>query len=137
LPREVFAAGRRAAAEGDHSLAGAVTRVAETTRVRAVPLPPGSWWQDVDTPEDLRRAKTLIRRSLAKSTDGPVSRYLNRPISTRITMALGRFLISPNLLTGVILLVGVWAGWSLSASRAVVGGLLTQAVSMLDGVDGE
>ena len=137
LPRQVFDAARAAATEDDHSLAGAVTRLAATTPVHAVTLPRGSWWQDVDTPADLRAAKSLVRRSLAKDTDGPVSRYLNRPISTRITMALAPLRIPPNVMTGVILAVGVWAGWSLSASRALVGGILTQAVSILDGVDGE
>src|SRR5205823_698383 len=105
--------------------------------VGAVELDPGTWWQDIDTPDDLSAARTLVRRSLAKETDGPVSRYLNRPISTRITMALAPLRLPPNLLTMFTLLVGVWAGWSLSASRAVVGGLLTQAASVLDGVDGE
>ena len=137
LPPAVFDAARAGAFEGDHSLAGAVTRLAASVPVWAVPLSPDSWWRDVDTPADLRAAKTLIRRSLAKDTDGPVSRYLNRPISTRITMALAPLRIPPNFLTAVILAVGVWAGWSLSASRALVGGLLTQAVSILDGVDGE
>ena len=137
LPPAVFDAARAGAFEGDHSLAGAVTRLAASVPVWAVPLSADSWWRDVDTPADLRAAKTLIRRSLAKDTDGPVSRYLNRPISTRITMALAPLRIPPNFLTAVILAVGVWAGWSLSASRALVGGLLTQAVSILDGVDGE
>ena len=137
LPQSVFAAARAGASEGDHSLAGAVTRLAGTTPIRAVSLAPGAWWQDVDTPADLRAAKRLVRRSLVKDTDGPVSRYLNRPISTRITMALAPLHIPPNVFTVLILIVGVWAAWSLSASRAVVGAILTQAVSILDGVDGE
>jgi choline kinase/phosphatidylglycerophosphate synthase len=137
LPTAAFAAQRIAAEEGDHSLAGAVTRLARTRPIRAVPLPKRAWWQDVDTPEDLRRAKTLVRRSLIKPSDGPVSRYVNRPISTRITMALSPFRLPPNALTLFTLVIGLWAAWSLSAGRAVVGALLAQAASVLDGVDGE
>ena len=49
LPPEVFERQRHAASEGDHSLAGAVTRLAQTRPLRAVALPAGCWWQDVDT----------------------------------------------------------------------------------------
>jgi len=114
-----------------------VTRFGQTRPIRAVDLPDGAWWQDVDTPADLLRARRLIRRSLTKDSDGPVSRYLNRPISTRITMAIAPLRISPDVLSVLFFLVGVWAAWSLSAGRAVVGGLLLQAASILDGVDGE
>jgi choline kinase len=92
LPAEVFGRQLQAASEGDHSLAGAVTRLAQTqTRpLRAVELPAGCWWQDVDTPQDVRAAKRALRRSLAKDADGPVSRLLNRPLSTRLSMVLAR-----------------------------------------------
>jgi phosphatidylglycerophosphate synthase len=133
----VFAAHRGAARDGDNSLAGAVTRLSQDRPIRAVPLPAGSWWQDIDTPDDLRSAKARVRRSLIKESDGPVSRHLNRPISTRISMALAPFRLSPNLISLLTFLVGIWAGWSLSAGRAVVGGLLVQAASVFDGIDGE
>jgi choline kinase/phosphatidylglycerophosphate synthase len=137
LGPEVFDGHRRAAAEGDHSLAGALTRVAQAQPLKAIPLSEGDWWQDVDTPGDLLEARSLVRRSLGKPTDGPVSRHLNRPISTRITMAIAPLRIHPDLLSVLFFVVGIMAAWSLSAGRAVVGGILTQAASVLDGVDGE
>src|SRR5205823_4204412 len=85
LPQRVFAAHRAAAAGGDQSLAGAVTRLSREAPLRVVPLGAGSWWQDIDTPDDLRIAKTRVRRSLGKTNDGPISTYVNRPISTRIS----------------------------------------------------
>ncbi len=137
LPPEAFGAQREAARAGDHSLAGAVTALGSERAIGAVPLGAGAWWQDIDTPEDLRVARTLVRRSLVKEADGPVSRHLNRPISTRISMSLAPLRLAPNLLSVLTFLVGLWAAWSLSASRAVVGGLFVQAASVLDGVDGE
>jgi choline kinase/phosphatidylglycerophosphate synthase len=137
LPPGVFEAHREAERDGDHSLAGAVTALGRREPILAVPLAWAAWWQDIDTPEDLQVARTLVRRSLAKDSDGPVSRHLNRPISTRISMALAPFRLSPNLLSVLTFLVGLWAAWSLSASRALVGGLFVQAASVLDGVDGE
>jgi CDP-L-myo-inositol myo-inositolphosphotransferase len=82
----VFERQRQAASEGDHTLAGAVTRLAQTRPLRAVALPAGCWWQDVDTPHDARVARAALRRSLGKDADGPVSRWLNRPLSTRLGM---------------------------------------------------
>ena len=137
LDGRVFDAYRAAAAAGDHSLAGAVTAMGRVAPIRAVPLPSESWWQDIDTPDDLRLAKQRLRLSLGKPTDGPVSRYLNRPISTRITMALSPARIPPAAFSLFTAVVGLWAAWSLSASRAVVGGIFVQLASILDGVDGE
>jgi len=133
----VFSSQRQAAAQGDNSLAGAVTRLASTVPVKAEPLPEGSWWQDIDTPEDLRAARRLLRRSLAKSTDGPVSRYLNRPVSTRLSMALAPLRPSPNILSFVAFVFGVLAACLLAAERPLIGGILVHLHSVLDGVDGE
>jgi len=137
LGPEVFGAQRRASARGDHSLAGAITELTHEGPLRVVTLSQGAWWQDIDTPEDLRTARGMLRRSLANPTDGPISRNLNRPISTRLTMAIAPFRLSPTLLTFVAFLIGIYAAWSLSAGRAVVGGLMAQLNSILDGVDGE
>jgi CDP-L-myo-inositol myo-inositolphosphotransferase len=137
LDRRIFDAYRVTAAGGDHSLAAAVTAMGRTAPIRAVHLPEGGWWQDIDTPDDLHIARHRLRVSLAKPTDGPVSRYVNRPISTRITMALSPARIPPGAFSVFTALVGLWAAWSLSASRAVVGGIAVQAASVLDGVDGE
>jgi 1L-myo-inositol 1-phosphate cytidylyltransferase / CDP-L-myo-inositol myo-inositolphosphotransferase len=137
LNREVFEAQRRAAARGDHTLAGAVTELSADRPLRAIALPPGAWWQDIDTPDNLRTARTLLRRSLASPTDGPISKKLNRPLSTRLTMAIAPFRLSPTLLTFAAFLIGIYAAWSLSAGRALVGGLMAQLNSVLDGIDGE
>ena len=137
LDGRVFAAYRAAARTGDHSLAGAVTAMGRTAPIRAVTLPEATWWQDIDTPDDLRVAKHRLRLSLAKRSDGPVSKYLNRPVSSRISMALSPARIPPSVFSVVTALIGLWAAWSLSASRALVGGIFVQLASMLDGVDGE
>jgi CDP-L-myo-inositol myo-inositolphosphotransferase len=137
LPPEVFGCQRQAAAEGDHTLAGAVTRLAQTRPLRAVALPRGCWWQDVDTPQDARAARMALRRSLGKDTDGPVSRLLNRPLSTRISMALAPLRPAPDLVSLVALGLGLAGGALLAAGRGVAGALLVHASSVADGVDGE
>jgi CDP-L-myo-inositol myo-inositolphosphotransferase len=137
LSPEIFECHRRAVGEGDSSLAGAVTRFAERRPLRAVPIPAGSWWKDVDTPEDLMECRRLVRSSLAKETDGPVSRYLNRPVSTRLSVWLSPARLSPDLLSWFALLVGLVAAGMLSIGGGIAGGILAHVMSVIDGMDGE
>jgi 1L-myo-inositol 1-phosphate cytidylyltransferase / CDP-L-myo-inositol myo-inositolphosphotransferase len=137
LPLEVFGCQRQAAAEGDHSLAGGVTRLAQTRPLRAVALPAGCWWRDVDTPQDARAARMALRRSLGKDADGPVSRVVNRPLSTRLSMALAPLRPAPDLVSLVAFALGVAGAVLLAAGRGLAGALLVHASSVADGVDGE
>jgi phosphatidylglycerophosphate synthase len=88
-------------------------------------MPTGCWWQDVDTPEDARAAAAGLRRSLGKGADGPVSRWLNRPLSTRLSMALAPLRPSPDLVSLIAFAFGL------------AGALLVHASSVADGIDGE
>jgi choline kinase/phosphatidylglycerophosphate synthase len=132
----VFDRQRQAATEDDHSLAGAVTRLAQTRPLRAVDLPAGYWWQDVDTPQDAR-ARVALRRSLGKEADGRVSRWLNRPLSTRLSMALAPLRPAPDLVSLVVFTLGLAGAALLAAGQGLAGGLLVHASSVADGVDGE
>jgi choline kinase/phosphatidylglycerophosphate synthase len=134
---EIFACQRKAAREGDASLAGAVTRYARLRPLRTVSMPPGSWWQDVDTAADLAMCRRRLRRSLAKADDGPVSRYLNRPVSTRLSMWMAPARLSPDLLSWLSALLGIAASVVLGLGSGLAGGLLTHATSVVDGMDGE
>jgi choline kinase/phosphatidylglycerophosphate synthase len=137
LTPAVFAAQRDAASRGDHSFSDAVTTFAASRPLAAIPLPPGAWWLDIDTPEDLRAASRTMRRALAKPGDGPVSRYLNRPVSTRLSMAVAPLRIHPDVISAAASLTGLAAAWLLGIGAGVVGAILTCLTSILDGMDGE
>jgi choline kinase/phosphatidylglycerophosphate synthase len=137
LPPEVFGCQRQAAAEGDHTLAGAVTRLAQARPLRAVALPRGCWWRDVDTPQDAQAARAALRRSLGKDADGPVSRWLNRPVSTRLSMALAPLRLAPDLVSLVAFALSLSGAALLAAGQGLAGALLVHASSVADGVDGE
>jgi len=137
LSPEIFRHQRLTAGRGDASLAAAVTSFAGSRRLQAVPLPAESWWHDVDTREDVRIARRMLRRSLGKPSDGPVSRLLNRPISTRLSVALAAIRPSPDLVSVVALLLGIVAAGALAAGGGIAGGVLVHVASIVDGVDGE
>jgi choline kinase/phosphatidylglycerophosphate synthase len=137
LSPAIFEAQRRAAAEGDASLSAALCRFAAQHPIDALPLPAGAWWHDLDTPEDVRAARLSLRRSLRKSADGPVSRLVNRPISTRISMAIARLRPNPSAISVIALLVCAIGSSLLAFGKGIAGGVLVQLGSVVDGVDGE
>ncbi len=79
----------------------------------------------------------LRRRVAAVAYDGIVSRYLNRPLSRPTARMLTRTPVTPNGVTAFTLLLAVATGVMLAAGWNVAGGISIQAVSVIDGVDGE
>jgi len=68
---------------------------------------------------------------------GPVSRLLNRPLSTRLSMILARLRPAPDPVSLVALAFGLAGAALLAAGQGLAGGLLVHASSVADGVDGE
>ena len=130
----------RAAGKGGHGLSDGLRELARDARARIVDVTKRSWL-DVDTPEALREAeRRLMRDAGGKSTDGPVSRYLNRPLSRWLTRYLVEMPATPNQISVL--------SWMLSCIAAALfavggypalaaGGALAQLASIVDGCDGE
>src|SRR5205823_6052440 len=86
---------------------------------------------------DLRVARSHLRRSLSRGEDGPVSRFVNRPVSTRVSMVLAPLRVSPDLVSLVSVTLGLVGAWLLATGEGIPGGIVVQVASVLDGVDGE
>jgi phosphatidylglycerophosphate synthase len=134
---EIFQCQRLAQAEGDPTLIGALERLAAAQGSKLVDLAPGAACHRIRSAGDLQAANRMLRRSLGKQTDGPVSHYLNRPLSTRLTMALAPLRVPPGAVTVVAGLMGLVAAWGLAWGQGLMSGLLIQATNVMDGVDGE
>lgn len=80
-----------------------------------------------------------ILRGTGKPGDGPVSRRINRPVSRAISRIVLRIPgIRPSHATLFNAAIALLMFWALTApSGLVLGALLFQAASILDGVDGE
>src|SRR5881392_3493485 len=77
---------------------------------------------------------------MSKPQDGFVSRFLNRPVSRRITRVLLKFPIHPNTWTIAIFVLPLIASVFLVRGNyisVVIGAAIFQAFSILDGCDGE
>ncbi len=137
----VFEALERCASEhGDTTLSGAMRILAAESQAKTSDIG-ADFWIDVDDPAAYRRAeKALLTRMRNKINDGPVSRLLNRPLSKKLTRRLVNSRITPNQISLFSFLVSVLAAWLFALGGylcLVMGGLLAQFASVVDGCDGE
>jgi len=121
------------------SLAAILAGEAEASRLAVFQPDPGQ----VSLPlcaEDRRRAERDLMKSAGKESDGLVARHLNRRVSGALTRLLIRTPLTPNAITAGTLVLGLAAGWALlrgTHGGFVLGTLLYQLNSTLDGCDGE
>ncbi len=101
----------------------------------------GGFWQDVDTPADIKQAEKKLYASLVKPADGFMARHVNRRVSLFISTRIWRLGVTPNMITTLTLVLGLLAGLAFSegntAGWGLLGAALFQAHSIIDGVDGE
>lgn len=125
---------------GDTTLSGAVRMLAVEGKARAVDIS-GRFWVDVDDPAAFERAENALLAALRdKTNDGPVSRYINRPLSAKISRWLVNRRITPNQISlfsflASLLAAGLFAFGGYPA--LLLGGFLAQFASVIDGCDGE
>lgn len=124
----------------DDTLSGGMRLLAERGRAKALDTR-GRFWIDVDDPPAYRRAEAaLLERMRDKTNDGPVARWLNRPLSIRLSRWLVRFPVTPNQISVFSFLCSVAAtALFLAGDRILLllGGVMAQFASVVDGSDGE
>ncbi len=135
----IFSALEQSKRNCDTSLCGAVRILAAKGHVNAIRA--DGFWIDVDDPAAFQKAEQALLKQLRdKPTDGPVARYLNRPLSVRISRYLVQYDVTPNQISLFSFLCSLWAAglFALGGYFALfLGGLLAQFASIIDGCDGE
>jgi CDP-L-myo-inositol myo-inositolphosphotransferase len=99
-------------------------------------------WQAVRTtpgPEemDLATARRKVLAGAVGVADGVIARYLNRPLSRRITERLLSRDVKPWQMSVASFFGVMFAATAFAMGHATTGGLLAQFSAVLDGVDGE
>ena len=74
---------------------------------------------------------------MSGSLDGPVSRYLNRRVSVPVARALAHTPLTPNQVSVAAFAMAMGALALLANGRSIEAGVLIQASSIVDGVDGD
>ncbi len=125
--------------DGDTTLSGAIRVLAAEGRAKAIPM--DGFWIDVDDPAAFQKAEqALLKRLRDKPNDGPVARYLNRPLSVRMSRTLVQHDVTPNQISLFSFLCSLLAAglFALGGYFALLlGGVLAQFASIIDGCDGE
>ncbi|MBL9018448.1 MAG: CDP-alcohol phosphatidyltransferase family protein [Myxococcales bacterium] len=85
----------------------------------------------------LHRAERRLVWSLRKSADGLAAAWINRHISLRISWLLMRTPVHPNHITIAALVLAILGAAAIAHGAAVVGFLLVNLGSIIDGCDGE
>ena len=117
-------------------------RVRELRRTLSVATKQGARpeWQYLADPSLIASAERLFLRHSGKSQDGLVSQYLNRPISREVSRWLLKTRITPSTWSTAIFVLPLLACFSFlqgTAPAFIVGCLIFQLYSILDGCDGE
>ncbi len=97
-------------------------------------------WEDVDSLGARRAAESMLYDSLRKSTDGFLSRHLERHLSLAVTRVLVKTPVTPNMVTAALVALGALAALLFAQpgrAHQVAGALLFWTASFLDGCDGE
>ena len=130
----------RARTKGRHSLSDGVRELIGQNRVRPIDIT-GYAWFDIDTSKDYHEAERSLLQNLDKGgLDGYISQWLNRPISRRISRFLVRTEVTPDQITlfsFFLFLIGAGCLASPQPFWWIIGGVIIQLTSILDGCDGE
>jgi CDP-L-myo-inositol myo-inositolphosphotransferase len=135
----IFDALEQSVKNGQYSLSAGNRILAEQGKLAALDVT-GCFWIDVDDELSLQKAKQSLVRQLSKPTDGPVSRHVNRRLSTKISAYLAQHSVSPNHITLASFTLAALSGIAFflgGYQNIVVGGIMAQLSSILDGCDGE
>jgi len=136
---ELFEALEKGSARGETSLSAGVKILAKKKKARIFDIK-GKYWIDIDDEKAFRKAENILLANLKKTSDGPVSRHLNRPISTRISKYLLKKRITPNQISFfsfILSVVGALFFFLGGYVNLLTGGILAQLSSIIDGCDGE
>ena len=139
LTPRVFDALRRSQLNGDYSLSGGIRALAQEGQMAALDIG-DHFWQDVDTKPDVKHAEQLLLRSTRSKTDGIIAQAINRRISNWITKWLIKTPVTPNQISIFNVCLMAFIAWLVSFGKplnTMLGGILFQFASILDGCDGE
>jgi CDP-L-myo-inositol myo-inositolphosphotransferase len=124
---------------GDSTLSGGIMILSGNGNAKTFDVQ-DSYWIDVDDEKAFSKAENLLISNLKKASDGPVSRYLNRPLSIRLTRLFLNTKIVPNHISILAFILGVLgAGFFFLGGyiNLIIGGIIAQIASVIDGCDGE
>ena len=136
---KIFEYANEAAQQGAKELADCARVAARNGDTQVVDVS-GHLWADIDTKQDLARAKRLLAEHSQKKrgTSDFVAHHINRPIENAILYHISDWLfITPNRLTIATNVLAWFITYLFFSGHLVIGSILTFVVGVMDGLDGK
>ena len=95
------------------------------------------YWVDVDTKEDVKRAKEMLVEKVSKAPSDLLARYVHRPIENKIVYYLSDYGITPNQMTILVNVVAYAVTFLFLTGHLLSASILTFVVGIMDGLDGK
>jgi CDP-L-myo-inositol myo-inositolphosphotransferase len=134
----IFEYAEMAAAQGASELADCIRLAARKGDAHVFDVS-GHFWIDVDTQEDLKRAKKLLAKHSQKKRGASdfVAQFFNRPIENALVYRIADSRITPNQLTIATNVLAYLVTALFLFGFLFIGAVLTFVVGILDGLDGK
>lgn len=134
----IFEYAETTAAQGASELADCIRFTVRNEDAHVVDVS-GHLWVDVDTQEDLKRAKRLLAQHSQKKRGASdfVAHYFNRPIENAIIYQIADSRITPNQLTIATNVLAYLVTALFVFGYLFIGSILTFVVGIIDGLDGK
>jgi CDP-L-myo-inositol myo-inositolphosphotransferase len=95
------------------------------------------WWIDIDTKENLIKAKEIIIEDASKNPSDALAYYVHKPIENKLVSFLSNFNITPNQLTIIVNMIAYTATALFLLGYLLPASILTFVVGIADGLDGK
>lgn len=127
-------------AKNSNATFAAIIRSIVANTTNQIKIPPDEPLFYISGEADVKKAERYLCEQIRLATTGYVAKYINKRISLPISRVLARLRVSPNTITVINMFIGLSAGIG-SAGRTytglLLGAILFQTASIIDGCDGE
>lgn len=128
-------------AERPRSIESCLKHLRETAQHRVVSLPPERHTFLLKSIRDRAVAEKSLAEAIRHSMNAPVAKHINKRISLPASLFLSKLWVTPNAITGFNILIGLFAGVFAADGHnywmILLGAILFQLASIIDGCDGE
>jgi len=127
--------------ERPHSIESCIKYLTQNADVRDIQKPNTSNTFLVRRHRERIVAEKFLAEAIRHSTSGPIAKYINKRFSLPVSLFLSKLWISPNAITVFNIVIGLFSGVFVADGHRydviLLGAVLFQAASIIDGCDGE
>lgn len=123
------------------SIESCIRYLIETSKTNTVSKPAETNTFLITHPRDRAVAEKSLAEAIRHRIDGPVARHINKRFSLPASLFMAKLWISPNTVTAINIIIGVFSGVFVADGHRydiiLLGAVLFQIASIVDGCDGE